>query len=243
MKGVILAGGNGSRLKPVTHVLNKNLLPVYDKPAIFYSIELLKRAGIMDMCIIAEYKYIEDFKTMLGNGYDFDVNLHYESDTHLRKGPAAAVPFARNFIGDDNFVLIFADGIYDVDIREDVDNFESGSLIFVKKVDNPKRYGIIEFDTEGKVLSFEEKPEYPKSDYAFTGLSIYDHKALHYLDVIRPGLDGEYYMTDVSKIYMEIGELKAKILDGFWQDMGTFDGLLRASNYWSEKGKQFKHIP
>lgn len=237
MKGVILAGGTGSRLRPVTYVLNKNLLPVYDKPAIFYSIELLKRAGIMDICIISEYKYQEDFKTMLGNGYDFDVNIHYESDTHLRKGPAAAVPFAKNFVGKDNFVLVFADGVYDIDIRQDVENFSGGSLIYVKKVYNPHKYGIVEFDQENNVISFEEKPEFPKSNFAFTGLSIYDKNAFYYLDIIRPGIDGEYYMTDVSKIYMENKKLKAKIFDSFWEDIGTFDGLLTASNYWANKAK------
>lgn len=235
MKAVILAGGTGSRLSPVTYVLNKNLLPVYDKPAIFYSIDMLKRAGIMDICIVAEYKYIEDFKTMLANGYDFDVNLHYESDTHLRKGPASALPFAKSFIGDDDFVLTFADGIYDIDIREDVESFAEGSLIYVKEVLDPKRFGIVELDDSGKVLSFEEKPQNPKSNLAFTGLTIYDSNVFYYLDIIRPGLNGEYYLTDVSNIYLQNHKLQAKIVDGFWEDIGTFDGLLNASNYWYKK--------
>jgi glucose-1-phosphate thymidylyltransferase len=238
MKGVILAGGTGSRLRPVTYVLNKNLLPVYDRPAIFYSIDLLKRAGIMDICIIAEYKYIEDFKTMLGNGYDFDVNIHYESDTQLRKGPASAVPFARNFVKRDNFVLTFADGIYDADIRDSVENFSDGNVIFVKEVPDPINYGVVEIGMNDEVLSFEEKPKFPKTKLAFTGLSIFDYNAFHYLDIIRPGLNGEYYMTDVSKIYLENRKLKAQELSGYWQDMGTFNGLLNASNYWFNKSKE-----
>jgi glucose-1-phosphate thymidylyltransferase len=237
MKAIILAGGTGSRLNPVTFVLNKNLLPVYDKPAIFYSIELIKKAGIKDICIVAEYKYIEDFKTMLANGSDFGVNIHYESDTYLKKGPASALRFAKNFVKNENVLIVFADGIYDTDISDAIDNFREGALVFLYEVDDPHHYGVYEMGLDGEVLSIEEKPKYPKSNFVTTGMAIYDSMLFYYLDVIDPGLGGEYYTTEIDRCYLQNGNLKAQKLKGFWQDMGTFDGLLKASNYWKGKDK------
>ena len=231
MKGIILAGGTGSRLRPITHVLNKHLLPVYDKPAIFYSIEMLRDSGVDDLCIVAEYKYIEDFKTIIGNGVDFDVDIEFVSDSPLRKGPASAVHHAKKFVGNDSAVIIFADGIYDLNIGQAVSDFAGGSLIFVKEVEDPHRFGIVEVGQSGEVLSIEEKPKNPKSNYAQTGLAIYDNKLFGFLDKQGPAGDGEYYMTDINIEYLKIHELKAQIIDCFWQDVGTFDGLLKASNY------------
>ena len=231
MKGIILAGGTGSRLRPITHVLNKNLLPVYDKPAIFYSIEMLRDSGIVDICIVAEYKYIEDFKTIIGNGIDFGVNIEFVSDSPLRKGPASAVHHAKPFVGNDSCLVVFADGIYDLNIFDAVSNFKEGALIFVKEVEDPRRFGIVEIKEGGEVISIEEKPENPKSNYAQTGLAIYDDRLFGLLDVRKPSFDGEYYMTDINIEYLKLNSLKAQIIDCFWQDVGTFDGLLAASNY------------
>lgn len=231
MKGIILAGGTGSRLRPITHVLNKNLLPVYDKPAIFYSIEMFKKAGVRDVCIVAENQHIEDFRTLLGNGVDFNMHIEFIVDSPLRKGPASAVHHAKRFINGDSSIVVFADGIYDLDIFDMVSNFESGALIFVKEVSDPHRFGIVEINKAGAVLSIEEKPENPKSNYAQTGLAIYDSKLFGFLDKQGPAPDGEYYMTDINIEYLKLHELKAQIIDCFWQDVGTFDGLLKASNY------------
>ena len=235
MKGIILAGGQGSRLRPVTHVLNKNLLPIYDKPAIYYSLDLFRRAGITEVCIIAEYSYIENYKTLLGNGTDFDLKLHFESDTPNKKGPAQAIKYAKNFIGNDNVTVVFADGVYDTCIKDVVINFTSGAMIFISEVEDPSQYGIIEISKDGNVLSIEEKPENPKSNLAFTGLAIYDNNLFDYIDRIKPGISGEYYTTDIDVIYLQNKKLKAQKIDGFWQDIGTFDGLFIASKYWYDK--------
>lgn len=235
MKGIILAGGTGSRLRPITHVLNKNLLPVYNKPAIFYSIEMLRDSGIYNICIVAEYKYVEDFKTIIGNGIDFGVDVEFISDSPLKKGPASAVNHARNFVKGDSCVVVFADGIYDLNISNEVSNFKEGALIFVKAVDDPHRFGIVEISDNGEVLSIEEKPMNPKSNYAQTGLAIYDNRLFNLLHKQKPSPDGEYYLTDINIEYLNAGNLKANVIDCFWQDVGTFDGLLRASNYFHSK--------
>jgi len=235
MKGIILAGGSGSRLMPVTTVINKNLLPVYDKPAIFYSLELLKNSGISEVCIVAEHKYIEDFKSLLGNGTDFGLEIEYENDSPLKKGPASALLHAKHFADDSDIMVVFADGIYDVDLKKEVEYFREGAVAFVKKVGNPKAYGIYELDSKGNVLSIEEKPKNPKSNYAFTGLLMYDKNVFKYLENLKPGLNGEYYTVDIDKIYLQKGLRKSVVLKGFWQDMGTFDGLFKASEYWYKR--------
>lgn len=235
MKGIILAGGAGTRLYPTTLFLNKHLLPIYNKPAIFYSLELFKNAGITDTCLIAEHKYTKDFEEVLGDGANFDIKLQYINDTHVKKGPASAISYARQFVDCDDVVVVFADGIYDINISEEVSNFNEGCLIFGKEVSDPSRFGIIEVDSNHNVLSLEEKPINPRSNLAFTGLAIYDNKLFDYIDQIKPGLNNEYYTTDVHEIYLRDNQLRAKALNGFWQDMGTHEGLYLASKYWYEK--------
>lgn len=235
MKGVILAGGNGSRLMPVTTVINKNLLPVYNKPAIFYSLELFRKAFIKEVCIVAEHRYIEDFKAVLGNGTDFGLRISYENDSPLKKGPASALMHAKHFVASDSVTVVFADGIYDIDLAKDVKSFKEGAIAFLKKVENPQNYGVYELDEIGRVVSIEEKPANPKSTYAFTGLLIYDKNVFNYLEQLKPGLNNEYYTVDIDKMYLKKGMLKSRIINGFWQDMGTFDGLYKASEYWYNK--------
>ncbi|HHH14216.1 MAG TPA: spore coat protein [candidate division WWE3 bacterium] len=242
MKGVILAGGVGSRLRPVTYLLNKNLLPVYDKPGIFYSIDLFKKAGIKDICIVAENHFLDDFRYLLGNGTDFGVRLVYENDSPLKKGPASALNHAREFANGSNIALVFADGIFDVDISNQVREFKEGAHVFLKPVEDPSSFGIFETDQYGKVISIEEKPEKPKSNLATTGLALYDKTVFDKIDRIKPGLKGEYYTVQIDEQYLSEGKLKASILEGFWQDMGTFDGLFKASQYWYNKKKLRKDI-
>ncbi len=235
MKGVILAGGVGSRLRPVTYLLNKNLLPIYDKPGIFYSINLFKKANIKDICIVAEHNFINDFKYLLGNGTDFGVKIHYENDSPLKKGPASALNHAKEFVNNDNIALVFADGIYDIDITKEVQEFKKGAHIFLKEVENPQQFGICEIDNNGKVISIEEKPLNPKSNLAFTGLMLYDNTLFDKIGNIKPGVKGEYYTVDIDKQYLKEGTLTASIINGFWQDIGTFNGLFKASKYWYDK--------
>lgn len=237
MKGIILAGGTGSRLMPVTAVINKNLLPVYNKPAIFYSLDLMRVSGISEVCIIVEHRYLDDFKNIIGNGTDFGLRIFYENDSPLKKGPASALLHAKHFANNDNIVVVFADGIYDLDLSDDIKQFNGGAVAYLKQVSNPSSFGVYEIDSKGKVLSIEEKPKNPKSNYAFTGLLIYDKNVFEYLENLKPGLNNEYYTVDIDKIYLKKGMLKSRIIDGFWQDMGTFDGLFKASEYWYKKSK------
>lgn len=234
MKGIIVAGGTGSRLKPITLLINKNLLPIYNKPGIYYAIELFRDAGINEICIVAESNYIIDFKHLLGNGTDFRVKLSYENDTPIRKGPASAVYYAKDFADGDSVAVIFADGNYDFSIRPCVESFTNGAKIFVKEVPDPRSFGIAEINS-GKVISVVEKPQDPKSNFAVTGLGLYDRRIFDYIEKIQPGPNGEFYMTSVDAKYLETNELQAEIIDGFWQDVGTFDGMLTASNYWYKK--------
>ncbi len=234
-KGIIIAGGTGSRLNPITKVLNKNLLPVYNKPAIQYSIELLRDAGIEDIAIVAEQRYIDDFKIVLGNGKTINVNLNYFADTDAKKGPAQAVAFAKDFAQDFNTVVVAADNIFDIDISEDLAEFKSGAKIFAKKVADPTQFGIAEIDKNGNVLSLEEKPKFPKSNLAVPILHIYDKSLFGYIDRLQPAPDGEYYLTDINKMYLKQNHLKARVIDSFWIDVGTFEGLTIASYYWYQK--------
>lgn len=249
MKGIILAGGTGSRLRPVTYLLNKNLLPIYNKPAIFYSIELLRDANITDICILAEEIYISDFHKILDDGSDFGVNITYISDSPNVKGPAAAIRHAKDFIGEDNTLITFADGIYDTSIKDIAKKFKKGATVFVKEVSDPKRFGIVEpvgpeVNLQGliKIKSVEEKPANPKSNLAITGLGIFDTNLFKYLEETTPNADGEYYMTQTYHRYIDQKQLNAVVLEGYWQDMGTFDGLYNASKYWYEKAQQAKII-
>ncbi len=235
MKGILLAGGTGARLRPTSLLVNKSMLPVYNKPSIYYSLELMRASGITEVCVIAENNYMDDLKYILGSGMDFRLKLHYENDTPVKKGPASAIYYGKEFVKGDNVLVAFADGNFDVDISEDVRNFEEGALVFAYPVIDARRFGVVELGEEGEVLSIEEKPENPKSNLATTGMAIYDKHLFEYIEKINPGLNGEYYTVDVDKIYLSQDKLRVKILEGYWQDTGTFDGLLKAGNYWYKK--------
>ncbi|MDQ5981440.1 MAG: glucose-phosphate thymidylyltransferase [Patescibacteria group bacterium] len=235
MKGILLAGGTGSRLRPTSLLINKSMLPVYNKPSIYYSLELMKEVGIKEVCVIAENNYMDDLKYILGSGMDFGLKLHYENDTPVKKGPASAIYYGKHFAQGENVLVVFADGNFDVDISEEVKNFEDGALIFTYPVKDATRFGIVELGDDGQVISIEEKPENPKSNLACTGMAIYDKHLFEYIEQITPGLNGEYYTVDVDKIYLSQNKLRVKVLEGYWQDVGTFDGLLKAGNYWYKK--------
>lgn len=235
MKGIIIAGGRGTRLFPITKVINKNLLPIYDKPTILYPINAFVKAGITDICVIAEEYHVNGLRNVLEEYSDQDTHITYIVDAHDRKGPAQALYYAKDFVGEDNIVVAFADNNFDYDLSESVSKFKSGAKIFVKEVSNPSSFGVVEFDDNSNIVSLEEKPENPKSNMAITGLSIYDNKVFDYIDKIKPGIGGEYYLLDVNKFYLEDEALSYEIFNGFWSDTGTFEGLARSTSYWFNK--------
>ncbi len=237
MKGIILAGGRATRLRPLTKITSKQLLPVYDKPMIFYPLETLVKAGINEILIIIAPDYAGQFLNLLGSGQEFGAKFTYEIQDEPR-GLADAFRVGENFIGEDSVTMILGDNIFDHDFASSIQNFESGGKIFAKKVHDPERFGVVDFDQDNNVLSIEEKPENPKSDYAVVGIYIYDNNVVKYAKEIEPSERGEIEITDINNKYLEAGTLKVDIIEGSWEDAGTFDSLLRAGNYWSEKAKQ-----
>ncbi len=236
MKGIILAGGRATRLRPLTKITSKQLLPVYNKPMIFYPIETLTTAGITDILIIIAPEYAGHFLNLLGTGRDFGAKFTYEIQEEP-KGLADAFIMGEDFIGGDNVTMILGDNIFDYDFSQDIQNFKTGGHVFAKKVSDPQRYGVVEFDNNHNVLSIIEKPEHPKSEYAVPGIYIFDNRASQFAKNVKPSTRGEIEIPDVMNQYLERKELKVSIVDGEWQDAGTFDSLLEASNYWASKHK------
>lgn len=239
MKGIILAGGSATRLRPCTKITSKQLLPVYDKPMIYYPLETLLNAGIKEVLIIVAPYYAGQFLHLLGSGKDFGARFVYEIQDEPR-GLADAFLVGENFIGDDDVTLILGDNIFDHDFTDHIKNFKSGAAVFAKEVHDPERFGVVEFDGSGKVLSIEEKPEKPKSNFAAVGIYSYDNRVVEFAKSLKPSQRGEIEITDLNNIYLKNGELSVNIIDGLWEDAGTFDSLLRASNAMAEKARSSK---
>lgn len=234
MKGIILAGGRATRLRPLTKITSKQLLPVYNKPMIFYPIETLLKSGIKDILIIIAPDYAGHFLNLLGSGKEFGANFTYEIQEEPR-GLADAFIIGENFINGDNVTMILGDNIFDHDFSEVIQSFQGGGHVFGKKVHDPQRYGVIEFDENNNVLSIEEKPENPKSDVAMVGMYVLDNRASEFAKKVQPSGRGEIEIPDVINQYRETGELKVSIIDGLWEDAGTFDSLLRTNLYFAKK--------
>lgn len=230
MKGVILAGGTGSRLFPVTKVTNKHLLPVHDKPMIFYPMQTLIEAGIKDILIVCGNESAGDFLKLLGSGKEFGVDFTYRVQEGSG-GIAEALSLAENFSQNENIAVILGDNIFTDRFKF---NFKDGARIYLKKVKDPTRFGVPELDGK-KVLKIEEKPKNPKSPYAVTGLYLYDNKVFDYIKTLKPSGRGELEITDVNNIYIKKGKMHAEIVEGFWSDAGTFKSLINVSNYLSTK--------
>lgn len=237
MKGIILAGGRATRLRPLTKITSKQLLPIYNKPMIFYPIETLVNAGIKDILIIMAPDYAGHFLNLLGSGKDFGARFTYEIQEEPR-GLADAFIVGENFIGKDNVTMILGDNIFDYDFTNSIQSFQNGAKIFAKKVHDPQRFGVVEFDENNKVLSIVEKPTDPKSEYAAVGIYIYDNKVIEYAKNLEPSPRGEIEITDINNIYLQQGTLTVDVIDGIWEDAGTFDSLLAANNYWATKANK-----
>lgn len=237
MKGIILAGGKATRLRPLTKITSKQLLPVYNKPMIFYPIETLTRAGIRDILIIMAPEYAGHFLNLLGSGKDFGAKFSYEIQDEPR-GLADAFIVGENFIGRDKVAMILGDNIFDHDFTESIKSFESGGKVFAKEVEDPQRFGVVEFDDNHNVISIVEKPEQPKSNFAVVGLYLYDNRVIQYAKELQPSARGEIEITDINNRYLKDSELKVDFIEGVWQDAGTFDSLLEANKYWQQKSKE-----
>jgi glucose-1-phosphate thymidylyltransferase len=239
MRGVILAGGLGTRLYPLTHVTNKHLLPVYNKPMIFYPIETLVKAGIDEITIIVGGPHCGQFLSVLRNGRDLGVK-HLEFAYQEKEGGIAeALSLAEDFAGGDDIAVILGDNTTDADISKEVKKFKKGAVIFLKEVPDPHRFGIPTFDKDdpSKIVKITEKPKNPDSNMAVTGLYLYDNKVFDYIRQNKPSDRGEMEITDVNNRYSENGQLSWTELKGYWRDAGTFNTLLEANNYWADKNK------
>lgn len=237
MKGIILAGGNATRLRPLTKITSKQLLPVYDKPMIFYPIQTLVNAGITDILIIIAPDYAGQFLNLLGTGKDFGAKFTYEIQEEPR-GLSDAFLIGENFIEDDSVAMILGDNIFEDDFSEYVKNFKEGAVVFAKEVHDPERYGVIEFDENKNVLSIVEKPKEPKSNYAMVGLYICDNDVSKIAKAVKPSPRGEIEITETINAYLQKKQLKVGLIKGMWEDAGTFDSLLRANNLLAAKAKR-----
>ena len=232
LKGVILAGGLGTRMYPLTKITNKHLLPVYCKPMIYYPIQTLVDAGIKDILIVTGGMHAGEFLRLLGDGKEFGlthINYTYQEG---EGGIAQALGLARHFADKDRIVVILGDNIVEKSIKKHVDAFRKqprGARILLKEVSDPQRFGVAGF-TGKKLTSIEEKPSKPKSKYAVTGIYMYDNRVFEIVKTLKPSKRGELEITDVNNAYMKMGDLEHSVMDGWWTDAGTFDSLLRATN-------------
>lgn len=234
MKGIILSAGKATRLLPCTKVTSKQLLPVYNRPMIYYPLNTLIKAGIKEILIIVAPDHAGNYLNQLGSGKEFGVKFTYEIQDEPR-GLVDAFIIGENFIDEDNVTMILGDNIFEDDLSEDIKNFQKGGKVFAKEVPDPERFGVVEFDKNNKAISIEEKPAKPKSNYCVTGLYIYDHRVVKVAKNVKPSARGELEIVDLHNWYLEKGELEVAMVNGEWIDAGTFDSLLAAQKLAKEK--------
>ncbi|PIR92127.1 spore coat protein [Candidatus Falkowbacteria bacterium CG10_big_fil_rev_8_21_14_0_10_44_15] len=234
MRGIILSGGSGTRLAPLTKITSKQLLPVYHRPMIYYPLNTLIKAGIKEILIIIAPERAGDYLNLLGSGREFGCKFTYEIQDKPR-GLADAYRIGENFIDQENVCMILGDNIFADDLSAEIKNFTSGGKVFAKKVPDPERFGVVKFDERMKAVKIVEKPKEWLSDYALTGLYIFDNRVVDVVKNTQPSARGEMEITDIQNWYLERGELEVAMVAGEWIDAGTFDSLLRAQNLAREK--------
>ncbi|MCL4353074.1 sugar phosphate nucleotidyltransferase [Patescibacteria group bacterium] len=239
MKGVILAGGLATRLRPLTWVTNKHLLPIYNKPMIYYPLEALASAGIKEVLLLSSPDHSGHFANLLKGGEDFNMRIYYGVQKNPKGGIADGISYAEEFTKNEKIIVVLGDNIFNVDLRSTVDKFKKqsrGAIVYgVKMSGDANQYGVIEMDNSGKVVSIEEKPQNPKSDIIQTGIYLYDERVFDFIRKLTPSARGELEVTDLNNYYLKEGTLSCELLD-WWVDAGTsFDELLRANNLVAQK--------
>lgn len=234
MKGIILSGGHGTRLRPLTKMTSKQLLPVYNRPMIYYPLNTLLRAGVKEILIIVAPEHAGNYLNLLGSGRQFGAQFTYEIQDEP-KGLAEALIIGESFLDNKSVTLALGDNLFEDDFTDAIQSFTTGGRIFAKHVPDPERFGVVEFDENNTVLSIEEKPSAPRSSYAIPGLYIFDHRAIRFAKESTPSARGELEITEIHKRYLALGELDVRIVKGEWIDAGTFDSLLRANIFAKEK--------
>ena len=241
MKGIILSGGTATRLFPLTATTSKQLLPVYDRQMIFYPLNTLVKAGIKEILMIVAPEHSGQYLNLLGSTLKkFGINIYFEVQK-VPVGLADAFILGEPFIGRDNVTMILGDNIFEDDISRSIQNFSTGAMIFAKEVNDPKRFGIVEFNTKGRAISIEEKPKVPKSNFCVTGAYVYDSRVIDIAKKMKPSVRGEIEITDVNNVFLGMNELTVKKIKGEWMDAGTFDSLLEAGNIVKNK-KLYKNF-
>jgi glucose-1-phosphate thymidylyltransferase len=237
MKGIILAGGSGTRLRPMTLVTSKQLLPIYDRPMIFYPLQTLLNAGIKEVLIIVAPERAGDFLRVLGSGKEFGAKFTYEIQDKPN-GLAEAFIIGEDFIDNGSVTLVLGDNLFvgkEEEINDAITSFTTGGRVFAKEVPDPERFGVVEFDAQRSVLSIEEKPKQPRSNHALVGLYVFDNQVVSIAKNLQPSARGELEITDVHKAYLERGQLDVRMYTGEWLDTGTPDSLLAAGNMIAER--------
>ncbi|MBU1683875.1 NTP transferase domain-containing protein [Patescibacteria group bacterium] len=234
MRGIILSGGSATRLRPCTKITSKQLLPVYNRPMIYYPLNTLIKAGIKEILIIISPERAGDYLNLLGSGSKFGVKFTYEIQDQP-KGLAEAFIIGENFIDKENVVMILGDNIFEDDFINDIQDFKKGGKVFAKKVPDPERFGVVKFDQNMKAVEIQEKPKQWISDYALTGLYVFDSRAIKIAKQIKPSARGELEITDLQNWYLKHRELEVGMVKGEWIDAGTFDSLLKAQIFAKKK--------
>lgn len=234
MRGIILSGGSGTRLRPLTKITSKQLLPVYNRPMIYYPLNTLIKAGIKEILIIVSPERAGDYLNLLGSGREFGVKFTYEIQDKP-EGLAQAFIIGENFIDNEDVTMILGDNIFEDDFVEDIRSFKSGAKVFAKEVSDPERFGVVKFDENRRAQKIVEKPQEYLSNYAVTGLYVYDHRVVEIAKNLKPSVRGEIEITDINNWYLEKNELEVAMVNGEWLDAGTFDSLLKAQVIAKEK--------
>ena len=239
MKGIVLAGGSGTRLRPVTKYLNKHMFPVYDKPMILFSIDTLKTVGIKDIMLVVDRYAADKIIEFLGSGSDFDVSITYRIQ-EKPDGIASAISLGQSFVGSDNVLVMLGDNIVFDDLNDDIKNFNAGCKLFLKKVEDPTRFGVPEFGAKKEIINIIEKPGVPPSKFAVTGVYIFDNTVFRKVKLCEPSRRGEFEIVDVLNLYARENSVSYRELKKVWIDAGTFESLHEAATFVRETGTKLK---